>query len=100
MNIDRINLTNQGVDNHQSVDRASEADKRGTGPNRAAGAKPSEDSIALSSKAQEIGRLSQLAAKGADRTERLNEIRAAIENGTYEVSGEKIALKMIAAHSK
>lgn len=99
MNIDRINLNNQGIDG-QAVDRSSEAGKNGAGKQSAIGAKSSEDSIELSTKAREMGRLAELAGKGADRTERMNQVRAAIENGTYSVSGEDVANKMIEAHSK
>lgn len=101
MSIDRIDISNHGIDNNRSLDKAQEA--RGKDPTVRSdrGTSPSpDDSVALSPKAREIGRLSQLAQEDGDRAARINQIRDAIQNGTYRVSGEDIANKIIEAHQK
>ena len=101
MNIDRIDISNQGIDSNRSLDKAQEArGKDGTvRSDRGTNSSP-DDSVALSSKAREIGRLSQLAGEAGDRAARINQIRDAIQSGTYRVSGEDIANKIIEAHQK
>ncbi len=101
MSIDRINVNNHGIDNHRSIDRGQEArnnDRARKGGRD--GSSPSGDSVALSSTAKEVGRLSKLASEGADRASRIAEVRQAIDEGAYKVSGEDIANKMIQAHTK
>ena len=101
MNIDSINVTNHGIDNQNSLDKAQEAHgKDGSVRHNGTPTSPPDDSVALSSKAREIGRLSQLASENPDRAARITQIREAIQNGTYKVSGEDIANKIIEAHQK
>ena len=101
MSIDRINVGNHGIDNHRSIDRPQEAGNNDQARKGARGGSPKlGDSVALSSTAKEIGRLSKLAGEGADRAARIAEVRKAIQDGTYKVSGEDIANKMIQAHQK
>ena len=102
MSIDRIHVSNQGIENHRSVDRGQEArDKEKAGNNSERSSTPSKgDSVELSSKAREMGRISKLASEVTDRTDRINQVREAIQNGTYRVSGEDIANKIIEAHKK
>ena len=101
MGIDQINVSNHGIDNQRSVDRTKEARQdAGTAKNKRTGVAPGQDSVALSSTAREIGRVAKLASGGSDRTSRIQQIRQAIDNGTFRVSGEDIAKKMIEAHKK
>ncbi len=101
MSIDRIHVSNQGIENHRSVDRGQEArEKEKTGNAERSSIASKGDSVKLSSEAREIGRLSKLASDATDRSDRINQVREAIQNGTYRVSGEDIANKMIEAHKK
>ena len=101
MSIDRINVGNHGIDNNRSIDRGQEEQNNDQARKGRRGGSPSSgDSVALSSRAQEIGRLSNLAAQGTDRGARIAEVRKAIEDGTYKVSGEDIATAIIEAHRK
>ena len=101
MGIDKINVSNHGIDNQRSVDRTREArSDTGTAKNKRAVVAPGQDSVALSSTAKEIDRVAKLASGGSDRTSRIEQIREAIDNGTFRVSGEDIAKKMIEAHKK
>ena len=101
MSIDRINVGNHGIDNNRSIDRGQEAQNNDQARKGRRGASPSSgDSVALSSRAKEIGRLSKQAAQDADRGARIAEVRKAIEDGTYKVSGRDVATAMIDAHRK
>jgi anti-sigma28 factor (negative regulator of flagellin synthesis) len=57
-----------------------------------------DDSIALSDRAKAIDRLSGLVNRS--RAERLAHVRAMLESGAYDVSGEDIARKMIELNSQ
>ena len=101
MGIDQINVSNHGIENQRSVDRTKDAGQdTGTAKNKHAGVAPAQDSVALSSTAKEIGRVAKLVGDGSDRSARIQKIRQAIDNGTFRVSGEDIAKKMIEAHKK
>ncbi len=102
MSIDGIHSTNQGINDPLSLDKAQEARLKDGPVSKEQTPKPTQDDlVALSSKAKEIGRLSQLAGESSsDRTARISQIREAIQNGTYHVSGEDIANKIIEAHKK
>lgn len=96
MSIDRINLANHGLGDKISLDRGSEvrpAAGTADGKDKTTGASTGEDSVALSTTAKEIDRLVQVAE--ADRTERIDRVRAQIEDGSYAVSGEAVAQKLI-----
>ena len=103
MSIDGIRTTDHhGIDDPRSLDKAQEARRKDGPVSPQQTPKPAQgDLVALSSKAKEIGRLSQLAGDSSgDRTARISQIREAIQNGTYRVSGEDIANKIIEAHKK
>jgi negative regulator of flagellin synthesis FlgM len=99
MAIDHINLTgNSGVD-QWNIAKTQSKDSRSSG---SSGSRSGvEDALSISSQAMEIARLAsqteQMEDAGADRIE---QIRQAIAAGTYNVSGEDIARKMIEAHKK
>ena len=89
MSIDRVSISNA------AIDRALQS-------NGIAEARPSEqpkqtsvanDEVNLSSAAKDAERLANLAER--TRTDRLEAVRQAISNGTYYVSGEDIAQKLI-----
>ena len=94
MSIDRINISNQGIDRSQGT-QANEL-VRNSGKDRQAPA--GSDSLALSSKAKELDQLANTVEES--RTERFNKVRDALEAGTYQVSAKDIAQKLIDANKK
>ena len=94
MSIDRINISNQGIDRSQAT-QANEL-VRNSGKDRQAPA--GSDSLALSSKAKELDQLANTVEES--RTERFNKVRDALEAGTYRVSAEDIAQKLIDTNKK
>lgn len=95
MSIDRVNISNRGIERSQGTQgnelvRTPEKDRQIP----AAGS----DSVALSSKAKEMDRLASSVEDS--RAERLDQVRQALESGTYRVSARDIARKLIDANSK
>jgi flagellar biosynthesis anti-sigma factor FlgM len=94
MSIDRVNISNRGIDRSQAtqgteVVRNAEKDRKvSTG----------SDSAAFSSKAKELDRLSSTIDDS--RSERLNQVRQALESGTYRVSARDVAEKLIDSNMK
>ena len=95
MSIDRVNISNQGIDRSTATQQSESV--RSSGTNRQAPAAGS-DSVALSSKAAELNKLSN--AVDQSRTDRLNQVQAQLNSGTYKVSAKDIAQKMIDSNSK
>lgn len=63
---------------------------------RASGEVIAKDEVVLSPEAKEIQKAKELLDSIPDiRKEKVAEIKAQIEDGTYEINGEQIALKMI-----
>jgi flagellar biosynthesis anti-sigma factor FlgM len=89
MNIDRVNISNNGIDRSQSTQqgeptRGGEKDRKvSTG----------SDSIALSFRANELNWLANTIDQ--DRTERLNQVRAQLQTGAYRVPAQDLAEKLI-----
>ncbi|AZR73904.1 flagellar biosynthesis anti-sigma factor FlgM [Anoxybacter fermentans] len=55
-----------------------------------------EDKVNLSREAKELKRIYEVLAKTPDiRTEKVNQLKRVIQQGTYEIKGEMIAEKMI-----
>jgi negative regulator of flagellin synthesis FlgM len=94
MSIDRINISNQGIDRAQSTQPSELTRSSGKDSQVSTGS----DSVALSSKAKELGQLAD--AVDQSRAERLNKVREALESGTYHVSAKDIAEKLIDANKK
>ena len=94
MSIDRINISNQGIERAQGT-QSSES-TRNAAKSRQASA--GSDSVALSSRASELSRLGNNIEQS--RTERFNQIRAELESGTYQVSATDIAAKLIDSNQK
>jgi flagellar biosynthesis anti-sigma factor FlgM len=89
MSIDKVSISNT------AIDRALQSN--GIGESRTA-EQPKQTSVAndqinLSSAARDAERLANLAEQS--RSDRLEAVRLAISNGTYGVSGEDIAKKLI-----
>jgi len=100
MAIDQVNLGgNSGIENQRSIEGTQARDARSNRPAEAG--RTAEDALEISPLALEIARLASqvelTSDSEADRTER---IRQAIEAGTYNVSGEDIARKIIEALQK
>ncbi len=94
MSIDRVNISNQGIDRSQATQpteltRTSGKDRKASGDS---------DSAAFSSKAAEMNRLANTIDQS--RTDRLNKVREELENGTYRVSANDLAKKLIEGNSK
>jgi flagellar biosynthesis anti-sigma factor FlgM len=89
MSIDRVSISNTAIDralqsNGIGEARTAEQPKQTSVVN---------DEINLSSAARDAERLANLAEQS--RADRLEAVRQAISNGTYNVSGEDIAKKLI-----
>jgi flagellar biosynthesis anti-sigma factor FlgM len=94
MSIDRVNISNQGIDRSQAAQptdltRTSGKDSK---------ASTDSDSAAFSSKAAVMNRIANVVDQS--RTDRLNQVRAELENGTYRVSPNDLAKKLIEGNSK
>jgi len=94
MSIDRINISNQGIDRSQ----ATQANELTRNSGKDSQASTGSDSLALSSKAKELDQLANTVEES--RTERFNKVRDALEAGTYRVSAKDIAQKLIDANKK
>src|SRR4051812_21030880 len=95
LSTDRVNISNQSIDRATQTAQAGEV-ARNTGKDRQVSR--GSDSVALSSKAKELGQLAS--AVDESRADRLGKVRAALESGTYQVSAKDIAVKLIDANKK
>jgi flagellar biosynthesis anti-sigma factor FlgM len=89
MSIDRISISNTAIDRALQSTGIGEARTAEQPKQTSVG----NDEINLSSAARDAERLANLAEQ--TRADRLETVRAAISNGTYNVSGEDIAKKLI-----
>jgi flagellar biosynthesis anti-sigma factor FlgM len=94
MSIDRVNISNQGIDRSQTAQPGELARNAGKDRQVPAGA----DSVALSSKANELSRLANNIEHS--RADRLEQVRAQLEAGTYQVSAKDLAQKLIDSNLK
>ena len=94
MSIDRVSISNVGVDRVQGTQPKDPTRESGKDRNVTAGS----DSVELSSKAKELDRLAS--AIDESRAERFNKVREALESGAYQVSARDIAQKLIDANEK
>jgi flagellar biosynthesis anti-sigma factor FlgM len=85
--INRINIFNVGLD------KADSTHGRDVSSSEQEQTSSRKDSIALSGTAKEIDRLATLFRQA--REERIDQIRQMLESGTYSVSSESIARKLI-----
>ena len=91
---DRVNISNQGIDRSQTA-QANESGRSG-GKDRQVAA--GSDSVALSSQANELNRLAHNIEQS--RANRLDQVRAEIQSGTYQVSADDLVLKLIDSNLK
>jgi negative regulator of flagellin synthesis FlgM len=96
MSIDRVNISNQGIDRSSATQQATELARNSSSKNRQV--PEGSDSVALSSKAAELNKLSGTVEQS--RTEHLAQVRAQLESGTYQVSAKDLARKLIDSNSK
>ena len=89
MSIDRVSISNTAIDRALQSTGIGEARTAEQPKQTSVG----NDEINLSSAARDAERLSNLAEQS--RSDRLDAVRQAISNGTYNVSGEDIAKKLI-----
>ena len=94
MSIDRVNISNQGVDRSQAVQQNELT--RSAAKDRPAPAH--SDSVALSARAAEFTKLGNKIEDS--QTARLNKVQAELEAGAYHVSARDIAQKLIETNSK
>jgi flagellar biosynthesis anti-sigma factor FlgM len=95
MSIDRVNISNQGIDRSQAAQQA-ELTRTDSKNQKVSGG--GSDSVELSSKAAEMNRLAN--AVDQSRADRLNQVRSELEAGTYKVSANAVAQKLIDANTK
>jgi hypothetical protein len=93
-NIHGINIDGLGLRQLGGVQKKDDASPV---PNVDSGSKPA-DTVALSAKAKAVDRLSGLLE--SSRSDRLLQIKAMLDAGTYSPAGDAIALKMIRLNSK
>ena len=91
---DRVNISNQGIDRSQTAQANESA--RSAGKDRAITA--GTDSVALSSQANELNRLGHNIE--LSRANRLDQVRAEIQSGAYQVSADDLAQKLIDSNLK
>jgi flagellar biosynthesis anti-sigma factor FlgM len=90
MSIDRISINSPNIDRSQSISRKETDQVRNSNDKPAVSR---EDSVSLSSKAKEIDRIAS--AVEQSRVDRLNEVKKALEAGTYHVPADDIARALI-----
>ena len=94
MSVDRVNISNQGIDRSTSA-QPNEV-TRSAGKDRQVPA--GSDSIALSSRANELSRLANTIEQS--RTERLHQVHAELGAGAYQVSAEDLVQSLIDSNRK
>ncbi len=92
--IDRVNISNPSLDQTYGIQGKDQVRVSQNGQSSSA----KGDSFALSSTAKEIDRLSGMV--GQSREERIEQVRQMLEAGTYKVSGEDVARKLIESNWK
>jgi negative regulator of flagellin synthesis FlgM len=85
---DKVDIGGSGI---QPTDRS-----KGQSTGGQAGGVAPQDQVSVSDQAKEIGRLQAEVSKLPDvRTDRVGEVKNAINNGVYNVNGEEVAGKML-----
>lgn len=64
-------------------------------PVRRAALPEPQDAVELSTRAQDIARFSAVAAASVERTELIDELKASIESGEYEIDHQAIAQALV-----
>ena len=95
MSIDRISISNGAID--RTLQSNGTEELRPSSLSTHTGALVADDAISLSDSARNADRLANM--MNSSRTSRLEAVREAIANGTYNVSGSDIASKLIALNT-
>ena len=95
MSIDRVNISNQGIDRSQQLQGTEQV--RNTGKDKKVSSAAS-DAVTLSSKAKDIEKLTSSVEDS--RAEHLKKVQSALESGTYKVSARDLAKKLIDANKR
>jgi flagellar biosynthesis anti-sigma factor FlgM len=93
-NIDRVNISNPSLDPSYAIQGKDQV--RAGQPGQTPSAK--DDSVALSATAKELDRIAGLVNQS--REERIEQVRQMVADGTYNVSSEDIARKLIESNWK
>jgi anti-sigma28 factor (negative regulator of flagellin synthesis) len=96
MSIDRINISNGALDRTNQSNGTDEL--RPSLPSRQTLTSPADDAISLSDNARNADRLANMLDN--TRNGRLEAVRDALANGTYQVPGTDIASKLLALNSR
>jgi flagellar biosynthesis anti-sigma factor FlgM len=94
MSIDRVNISNQGIDRSQGTKPNEPTYSAGKDRQVPAGT----DSVALSSKANELNRVANSIEES--RAARFNKVRAQLEAGSYQVSTRDLVQALIDSNMK
>lgn len=92
--IDRVTISNAAIE--RNLQTYGVGDARTAGPSRQTST--ANDEVTLSHAAKDAERLATLADQS--RSDRLEAVRLAIANGTYQVSGEDIAKKLVELNTR
>ena len=93
-NIDNVNIGSPSLDPSYSIQGKDQVRVGQNTQNSSA----KGDSFVLSSTAQDLGRFTGLL--GQSRDSRIDQVRQMVQSGTYNVSGQDIAQKMIESNWK
>ena len=96
MSIDRINLSNGAID--RTLQSNGTEELRPSSKSSPSRPNVADDAISLSDNARNAGRLANM--MNDSRNSRLDAVREAIANGTYNVTGTDIASKMIELNTR
>jgi anti-sigma28 factor (negative regulator of flagellin synthesis) len=94
-NIDQLNIGNSSLDPSYAVQGK---DQVRVGQNGSSPSSARNDSVELSSTARELELYAGII--GQSRDDRINQIHQMMQSGTYDVSGQNIARKMIESNWK
>ena len=96
MSIDRISLSNGAID--RTLQSNGTEELRPSSKSRQSRTNAADDAISLSDNARNAGRLANM--MNDSRNSRLDAVREAIANGTYNVAGTDIASKLIELNTR
>jgi len=96
MSIDRISLSNGAID--RTLQSNGTEELRPSTTSRQSRAHSADDAISLSDSARNADRLAGMMS--VSRSNRLDAVRQAIANGTYQVPGKDIASKLIELNTR
>ena len=96
MSVDRISISNGAID--RTIQSNGTDETRSSPQSRQSQSTVADDAISLSDSARNAERLASMLDNS--RSNRLNAVRDALANGTYNVSGTDIAQKLIVLNTR